>query len=472
MPSTPTVSVVIPTYNRAALLKHTIDSILAQTFSDLEVTVVDNASTDDTPALMATYLQNDARVQYIRKPVNTGLANSYNLGRRHAKGTYLAWVDSDDLMTPDRLERQVGYLTARPELDAVFSRFIEMDFNGNLLRKSPVMPAMLTLENVVRGCAYWFGTMLVRLKSLEAVGEFDESFRVAIDIKFIQRMVLCGLKIATLPSLLVHQRRHIGNHTRKTGLIEQDFQITYENLFADPRLPPSLQSERNAILADVAIWLSRGYYDCGEWADGARTLEKAWDLRANEAARKQTILAQVKSWAMDGFTTEPVRYMAGLLAHLPDSLAWMAEHQAQLMALMHVHAAMRCFRVNNLDDYRQHMRSAAATHSSWHEENDVAEALIDAALHNVKILPGDYVKAIMAKLPPEAKALQRQERDLVAKVNLAGAFEAWQSGDFSNVRQRTVRAVKSKPALLANRGLMSIYFQSMPVLGMRSRPAE
>jgi glycosyltransferase involved in cell wall biosynthesis len=461
MSSTPIVSIVIPTYNRADLLKHTIDSILAQTYQDFEIIVVDNASTDDTPALIAAYQERDARVQYIRKPVNTGLANSYNMGRRHAKGTYLAWVDSDDLMTPDRLERQVGCLISNPDLDAVFSRFIEMDYDGNLLRKSPVLPAMLTLENVVRGCAYWIGTMLVRLKSLEAVGEFNESFRIAIDIDFILRMALCGLKIATIPSLLVHQRRHIGNHTRKTALIEQDFQITYDNLFADPRLTPSLQNEHDAILADVAIWLSRGFYDGGDWADGARSMEKAWDLRVHETTREQVILAQVKSWAMDGFTSDPVRYMSGVLAHLPDSLSWMAEREAQLMALTHVYSAMRCFRVNNIDDYCQHMKLAAASNPFWHEDNDIAQALIDAAVHSVKLSPSEFIKSVMVNLPPEAQVLKSKERDLIAKVSLVGAFEAWQVGDSANVRQRTVDAIRSKPALLANRGLMSIYFHSM-----------
>lgn len=105
----PVVSVVIPTYNRADLIADTINSILAQTFRDLEIIVVDDGSTDDTMLVVAQY-QNV--VKYVRKE-NGGEASARNLGIKLAQGKYIACLDSDDLWQPIKLERQVAFLESK-----------------------------------------------------------------------------------------------------------------------------------------------------------------------------------------------------------------------------------------------------------------------------------------------------------------------------------------------------------------------
>lgn len=106
----PTVSVIIPTFNRAALLPQAIDSILAQSLSDVEIIVVDDGSTDETPAVVRRY---GNRVHYVRTD-NGGVAHARNVGTRYARGRYITFVDSDDKLYPYALELLAGLLDRYP----------------------------------------------------------------------------------------------------------------------------------------------------------------------------------------------------------------------------------------------------------------------------------------------------------------------------------------------------------------------
>ena len=115
----PTASVIIPTFNRAALLKETLDSVLAQRYRDLEIIVVDDGSTDATAATVAAYGE---RVRYLHH-ANCGLNASRNRGAAVARGEFLAFLDDDDLWEPCFLELQLGLLTRFPAAAFAFSNF-------------------------------------------------------------------------------------------------------------------------------------------------------------------------------------------------------------------------------------------------------------------------------------------------------------------------------------------------------------
>ncbi len=134
MPSatgTPTVSVVLPTYNRAHLLPRAIQSVLDQTYTDFELIVVDDSSTDDTPRVMEGYM--DERVRYIRYEPNRGANAARNVGIRAARAPYIAFQDSDDDWFPEKLERcMAAWADAGPEVGVVYSGYWKyMDADDN-----------------------------------------------------------------------------------------------------------------------------------------------------------------------------------------------------------------------------------------------------------------------------------------------------------------------------------------------------
>src|SRR5919201_1733113 len=108
----PTVSVVIAVYNGARWIAETLDSVLAQSFPRFEVIVVDDGSTDATPAVAASY---GDRVRYLRQD-NGGQPSARNAGIRAARGSYIAFVDADDLWVPTKLQMQVDFLARQPSL--------------------------------------------------------------------------------------------------------------------------------------------------------------------------------------------------------------------------------------------------------------------------------------------------------------------------------------------------------------------
>ncbi len=106
----PKVSVIIPTYNRADLLPRAIDSVLNQTYRDLELIIVDDGSTDNTKEIVEKYQKKDERIKYLWEENSGGPARPYNLALKQCQGEFIAFLDSDDVWLPEKLERQINFI--------------------------------------------------------------------------------------------------------------------------------------------------------------------------------------------------------------------------------------------------------------------------------------------------------------------------------------------------------------------------
>lgn len=112
----PLVSVVMLTYNREQMVPKAIESVLAQTYKNFELIIINDASTDNTPQILSEYARNDSRIRIINNAQNRGILHNRNIGILLAKGKYLAWQDDDDISEPTRIEEQVNYLRQHPEI--------------------------------------------------------------------------------------------------------------------------------------------------------------------------------------------------------------------------------------------------------------------------------------------------------------------------------------------------------------------
>ena len=128
--SRPTVSIIVPTYDRAALLPRALDSVIAQTFEDWEIVLVDDGSTDETDSLAWDYASRlGPRFSYVRQS-NAGSSAARNRGIEAGRGRFVAFLDSDDEFLPDKLERQMKLFELRPELGFIYSDFSFIDDDG------------------------------------------------------------------------------------------------------------------------------------------------------------------------------------------------------------------------------------------------------------------------------------------------------------------------------------------------------
>ncbi len=115
MKQSPQISILMPAYNAGKYLQEAIDSMLNQTFTNFELLILDDCSTDNTNDIVQSY--NDSRIQYIRQEKNIGLANNLNVGLKLAQGKYIARMDGDDISLPERLQVQYEFLESHPDID-------------------------------------------------------------------------------------------------------------------------------------------------------------------------------------------------------------------------------------------------------------------------------------------------------------------------------------------------------------------
>lgn len=132
----PKVSVIICTYNREKLLPRAIDSVLSQSLKDLELIIIDDASTDKTEDLISLYIKKDKRIKYFKNDYNLGISKSRNRGCSLARGNYIAMLDSDDWwLYRDKLLRQIELLDSRPRLGLVGTGIVLYDENNNFIKE-------------------------------------------------------------------------------------------------------------------------------------------------------------------------------------------------------------------------------------------------------------------------------------------------------------------------------------------------
>jgi glycosyltransferase involved in cell wall biosynthesis len=199
----PRVSVIVPTFNRAGLLRQALDSVQMQSLSDWECLVVDDGSTDQTPDVVGARAEADPRIRAV--PIEHGgtPGRGRNAGIAGSRGELVAFLDDDDEWMPGKLERQVSLLDAEPDAGLVFSRVERFgDEHGPWPRVLPEKPGLRAL------LAYNFiacSTVVARRTALERAGPFDESLPFAQDFDLWLRILRRG-SIRGIPEVLARYR--------------------------------------------------------------------------------------------------------------------------------------------------------------------------------------------------------------------------------------------------------------------------
>ena len=212
----PTVSVVIPAYNRADVLPRTIESVLSQNYEDFEVIVVDDASTDDTEAVVSSY--DDDRLRYLHHDENRGANAARNTGVRAATGTYVSFLDSDDEFRPENLAVTTAVLERRPDCAGVFTSFRSVR-NGRVENVSVAQPGEMSFERICSENAIGgFSCVSFRADVFDSVGLLDESLRSSQDWDFFIRVIENHRMVGIDEVLAIHhlhEQRISSNKRRK-----------------------------------------------------------------------------------------------------------------------------------------------------------------------------------------------------------------------------------------------------------------
>jgi glycosyltransferase involved in cell wall biosynthesis len=217
MAASPRVSIGLPVYNGATFLLNTVEALLSQTFSDFELIISDNASTDETQAICEGFAASDPRVRYYRSPVNRGAAWNYNETFRLAQGRYFKWSAHDDVCAPEFLARCVSVLDNSPDVVLVYTHVRLLDADGALLHRLPYPAVAVDPCDVARrfrsvleqtGCYAIFG--LIRS---EAVAKAPLREWAAADRNQLARFALLG-PFHRIEEDLFYFRSHAGRSVK------------------------------------------------------------------------------------------------------------------------------------------------------------------------------------------------------------------------------------------------------------------
>ena len=159
------VSIIMPSYNTGRFIKETIESVLAQSYSDWELMIVDDCSTDNTDDVVGQYLA-DARIRYIKNEAHSGVAVSRNRALREAKGKWIAFLDSDDLWEPEKLEKQLAFMQDN-NCRFSYTNYVEINEDSSPNGKRVTGPKRITKHGMYNYC--WVGCLTV-MYDAEAIG--------------------------------------------------------------------------------------------------------------------------------------------------------------------------------------------------------------------------------------------------------------------------------------------------------------
>lgn len=201
------VSIILPTYNCANFLPDSIRSILLQTYGSYEIVVVDDGSTDNTKEVLDTFM---GKIKYISLEQNKGLPTARNIGIQSAQGKYIAFIDADDLWSPEKLQTDIEYFQMYPEVGMVYSRHVNVDEKGKFINRGTkrqlpsgnIFIQLFSEQNFITT-----STVVVKKEVFETTGLFDEQFFNCQDWDMWLRIAFY-FKVAGINKFLVKYRHN------------------------------------------------------------------------------------------------------------------------------------------------------------------------------------------------------------------------------------------------------------------------
>lgn len=221
------VSIVIPAYNRENYIIESLESIVHQTYRDIEIIVIDDGSTDNTSKVVYEYIKKitaidssfQERVTLLTLPRNVGYAGALTIGMFMTKGEFIALQDSDDISHLERIERQVQHLRNNPKIDLVGTLYQGFK-DGHFDTKEKPSSWIRFGEEIKKsykknGHCICHGTVLLRGHVFDKLGGYTRKYSKAIDVEWLSKCVLNGVRSDNIPEVLYYYRRHSQQMSKK-----------------------------------------------------------------------------------------------------------------------------------------------------------------------------------------------------------------------------------------------------------------
>jgi len=278
------VSVVMPSYNAARFVTAAIDSVLAQTFQDFEILVVDDGSTDNTREVLEKY--DSPKIRYLYKK-NGGVASARNYGIENARGKYIAFLDADDLWLPEKLEKQIALLEANEEIGLVYAATEKVDENlqtvGYIKANSyeDYCEALLLNLNIIAGSC---SSAIVRRDIALKTNGFDAEFSTCADWEYWLRLSLLT-QFAPVKEYLVKYRVVAGSMSSNPYVSKRDTLGVLNKFFARTDLPEKYKRLKNKAISNNLMVVSGEFLHNGKIGESLACMWKSIKLYPQNITR-------------------------------------------------------------------------------------------------------------------------------------------------------------------------------------------
>jgi glycosyltransferase involved in cell wall biosynthesis len=267
----PLVSVIIPTYNRAAYLQKALQSVKEQTYQCLEIIVIDDGSTDDTGKMLENY---GGQLSYFYQE-NRGISGARNAGIKRARGEFIAFLDSDDYWLPDKTAQQLALFKQHPEYGLVAARCASIRLDGSYREKNRPGRSGWVLEDLFKANFIRTSAAMVKQECFKNIGLFDEELRECEEYDLWLRIAAQYPMGFINKSLAVYVDNPAGVST--DSLTGRLYRLrVLEKKYLQDKIPANLYARR---IADTCHYIGRHYIKRGEKEQGVQYLLKAQKLR-------------------------------------------------------------------------------------------------------------------------------------------------------------------------------------------------
>lgn len=286
------VSVIIPAYNCDRYIEEAITSVFAQTYTDYELIIVDDGSSDNTAQIIKGY---GDRINYIYQ-TNQGVAQARNTGLAAAKGKYIAFLDQDDFFYPQKLASQVNLMEQKPHLGMIGSGWDIVNSQGKAI--DIVRPWLESRELDIQDIIVWkpvfLGAMLFSYAWLKQTYGFDSRLEQTPDVDLVLRLAAIGCPAYWMKEATVAYRQHESNASGNTLLQAQELNSMLERFFGDSKLQPQVKALENSSRYQSLVWSAWRLYSKGNITAMSDYLAQSFNFSNRHPT--QTVMHWIKSF--------------------------------------------------------------------------------------------------------------------------------------------------------------------------------
>jgi len=459
--ASPLVSIIIPAYNNAEYLPDAIQSVLDQTYPNLELIVVNDASPDNTSEVVKKY--NDPRIRYVVHENNQGLSAARNTGILTAKGDIVALLDGDDFYHPDKFQEHVDFLEKNPDIGVTYNARFELNHSAKTIRElwRPALTARLM--DLVMGFPFSPSDMVIRREWALRVNMFEKKYvYVGEDLDFNCRLALAGCKFASVDRALNYRRYHSGRMIKDIAyFVDCTFQAL-KTTFSDSRCPKEILAIQDKVFASHYILWSIIAFTQNDTELGQKYCLAA--IRGEPSflsGHPNQLLKTIISYSIVDENQDHEDLLRRIISQLPPELSWIADQCDWAISRGYLLRFARAMMWDRDKDGQSHFEKAIAYKASI--DRSFLHQLSAQLLSYKMEFGAQAAHGILESLSPYLEKLGSQEdvKWLKSNYSVNEAFYHYNLKDYAAVPHPVFSALRNDPSLLLNRGVIKILLDSV-----------